>query len=63
MFPRRLARALLTFAFGLTLIVGPAGAVVVDRVAAVVNKEVITLSDVYELGGEFIAECVEAEGE
>ncbi|MCK6513649.1 SurA N-terminal domain-containing protein [Myxococcota bacterium] len=63
MFPRRLARALLTFAFGLTLIVGPAGAVVVDRVAAVVNKEVITLSDVYELGGEFIAERVDAEGE
>lgn len=35
-------------------LLGVAEAEVVDRVAAVVNKEVITLSEVYELGGEFI---------
>jgi len=32
----------------------PAEAVIVDRVAAVVNDEVIALSEVYDLGGEFI---------
>ena len=33
---------------------GPVAAVVVDRVAAVVNDDVITLSEVYDLGSEFI---------
>ena len=32
---------------------------IVDRVAAVVNDDVITLSEVYELGGEFIEKAVE----
>jgi peptidyl-prolyl cis-trans isomerase SurA len=35
---------------------GPAGARVVDRIAAVVNDEVIALSEVYELGGDFLAQ-------
>ena len=33
---------------------GLASAAVVERVAAVVNNEVIALSEVYELGGEYI---------
>lgn len=37
----------------------PARADVVDRVAAVVNDDVITLSEIYELGGEFIEKRVE----
>lgn len=42
-------------AFGLLFAwLSAADAAVVDRVAAVVNKEVITLSEVYELGGDFI---------
>ena len=32
----------------------PLRAEVVDRVAAVVDDEVITLSDIYQLGGDFI---------
>lgn len=36
----------------------PAWAVIVDRVAAVVNREVITLSQVYEAGGDYIREQV-----
>jgi peptidyl-prolyl cis-trans isomerase SurA len=36
----------------------PAHAEVVDRVAAVVNKEVITLSEVYDYGGDFIEQQV-----
>ena len=35
-----------------------AHAVTVDRIAAVVNNEVITLSEVYEVGGEYIAASV-----
>lgn len=35
-------------------VAGAAEAGVVDRVAAVVNDEVIALSEVYELGGEFV---------
>ena len=38
----------------LLLLVGLAHAVVVDRIAAVVNSDVITLSEVYALGGDFI---------
>lgn len=55
------------FAGGLALGLGawglgaPAQAVVVDRVAAVVNDDVITLSEVYELGGEFIEQRAAAE--
>ena len=38
-----------------------ARAAVVDRIAAVVNDEVVTLSEIYELGSEFVAEtCGEA---
>ncbi|MCK6504556.1 hypothetical protein L6R53_14320 [Myxococcota bacterium] len=40
----------LLLALGLS---GPARAGVVDRVAAVVNDDVVTLSEVYELGAEF----------
>ena len=32
----------------------PIHAEVVDRVAAVVDDDVITLSDIYQLGGDFI---------
>jgi peptidyl-prolyl cis-trans isomerase SurA len=41
---------------------GPARAGVVDRVAAVVNDEVLTLSEVYELGAEFIEQQATAPG-
>ncbi|GDX79419.1 chaperone SurA [Deltaproteobacteria bacterium] len=34
-----------------------------DRVAAVVNDEVITLSEVYELGGDYVEEAVTGGGE
>ena len=34
--------------------IAPAQGEVVDRIAAVVEKDVITLSEVYALGGEFI---------
>ena len=40
---------------------GSAHAAVVDRVAAVVNDEIVTLSEVYELGREFIAQRTESE--
>ncbi|NOY24841.1 MAG: hypothetical protein GXP62_03120 [Oligoflexia bacterium] len=33
---------------------GPARAAIVDRVAAAVNDDIVTLSDVYDLGGDFI---------
>jgi peptidyl-prolyl cis-trans isomerase SurA len=35
---------------------------VVDRIAAVVNDDVITLSEVYELGGDFIEKAVQDAG-
>ncbi len=41
---------------------GPALARVVDRVAAVVNKEVITLSEIYDLGADFIEARAAGEG-
>lgn len=41
---------------------GPAHAAAYDRVAAVVNDEVITLSEVYDVGGQFIEQAVEAQG-
>lgn len=34
--------------------VGPARAAVVDRIAAAVNDDIVTLSDVYDLGSDFI---------
>ena len=40
------------------LMPGLAWSSVVERVAAVVNNEVIALSEIYEIGGEFIAETV-----
>ena len=40
------------------LMPGLAWSSVVERVAAVVNNEVIALSEIYEIGGEFIAEAV-----
>ncbi len=39
-----------------------AGAAIVDRVAAVVNDEVVTLSQIYDLGGPFIEERVTSAG-
>jgi peptidyl-prolyl cis-trans isomerase SurA len=38
------------------LLILPLHAEVTDRIAAVVNDEVITLSDIYDLGGDFIEE-------
>jgi len=62
----RVARAALSlalaFAGALAAAPLPAGAVVVDRVAAVVNDDVITLSEVYELGGDFIEQRASAPG-
>ncbi|MCB9794848.1 MAG: peptidylprolyl isomerase [Alphaproteobacteria bacterium] len=57
----RLARALLgglllTGAVGVSALSAPARADVVDRVAAVVNEEVITLSEIYDLGADYIAQ-------
>lgn len=42
---------------------GPGAGVVVDRVAAVVNDEIVTLSEVYELGADYLAEAVAVGGE
>lgn len=42
---------------------GVARAEIVDRVAAVVNKDIITLSEIYDLGGEYIESEVAAAGE
>ncbi len=39
-----------------------AEAAIVDRIAAVVNKDVITLSEVYDLGSEYIEEASVGEG-
>ncbi len=39
-----------------------AGGVVVDRVAAVVNEDIITLSEVYAFGGTYIEQVVAAQG-
>ncbi|MCB9759586.1 MAG: peptidyl-prolyl cis-trans isomerase [Alphaproteobacteria bacterium] len=44
------------------LLSAPAAAEIVDRVAAVVNKEVITLSEIYEMGSDFIEEAAIGEG-
>lgn len=46
------------FALLLRLWLGSAQAAVVDRVAAVVNDDVITLSEIYDLGGDFISQRV-----
>lgn len=46
--------AALALAGGVAVSAPSADAAVVDRVAAVVNDDVITLSEVYELGGDFI---------
>ena len=54
--PRLLGR-LLTLGFSL-LLAAPAAAVEVDRIAAVVNDEVITLSELYDLGGDDIEQAV-----
>lgn len=44
--------------------VPPAGAgLVVDRVAAVVNEEIVTLSEVYELGADYFPEVIAQKGE
>lgn len=43
-------------------LLGSASAALVDRVAAVVNDEVITLSQVYDLGGDFIEQRSEQSG-
>ena len=56
------AGRLCTQALGLVCLAlgGPAHADVVDRVAAIVNDDVVTLSEVYELGGDFIDKRVAA---
>ncbi|MFZ5477791.1 MAG: peptidylprolyl isomerase [Myxococcota bacterium] len=41
----------------------PASGVVIDRVAAVVNDEVVTLGEVYDFGGAYVAEEVARAGE
>lgn len=55
--------ALLAALAAAPLLASPARATVVDRVAAVVDEEVIALSEVYELGGSYIYErCQGDEG-
>jgi peptidyl-prolyl cis-trans isomerase SurA len=46
----------------LLLCLAPAQGEVVDRIAAVVEKDVITLSEVYALGGEFIESAAQGRG-
>ena len=45
-----------------TLLLPAVHARIVDRIAAVVNSEVITLSEVYTLGEEYIVQVAEGEG-
>jgi len=64
---RRHARALvlgtLVALTGALLAPVPAAhAAVVDRVAAVVDNEVLTLSEIYELGGDYITQAMAASG-
>ena len=47
---------------GLASLVGAAQAAAYDRIAAVVNDEIITLSEVYDVGGEFINSSIEQQG-
>ncbi len=49
-------------ALGLPAAAGAADGLVADRVAAVVNDEVIVLSQVYTLGGEYIEDAVTSDG-
>ena len=44
---------------GVASSVGAAHAAAYDRIAAVVNDEIITLSEVYDVGGEFINSSIE----
>lgn len=61
--PRGLALlAVLGLAPAALVLAPPVQAEVVDRVAAVVNEEVITLSEIYELGGEFVESVSVGEG-
>lgn len=49
------------FLLSLLLLPSIAWGAVVERVAAVVNNEVIALSQIYEIGSEFISESMEAD--
>jgi parvulin-like peptidyl-prolyl isomerase len=49
------------FLFSLLVLPSIAWGAVVERVAAVVNNEVIAMSQIYEIGSEFIAEAMEAD--
>ena len=40
----------------------PAAAATIDRVAAVVDNDVLTLSEVYELGGDYIEQASASSG-
>lgn len=51
------------WALGCLLWAAPASAALVDRVAAVVNNDVVVLSEVYELGGDHIEEVVQGSSE
>jgi peptidyl-prolyl cis-trans isomerase SurA len=46
----------------LALVAGPARGAVADRVAAVVNDDVITLTEVYELGADYIEQTTRSRG-
>ena len=47
---------------GATTWASPAQAAIVDRVAAVVDNDVLTLSEIYELGGDYIEQAMAASG-
>ena len=51
-----------TFALVAAILSGSAEAAVVDRVAAVVNDDVIVLSEVYDLGSDYIEQKTTAGG-
>ncbi|MFH1463268.1 MAG: peptidylprolyl isomerase [Pseudomonadota bacterium] len=57
---KRLAHRVLVFLAAFALGSGPARGEIVDRIAAVVNNDVITWSEVYDLGGQHIEERLAA---
>ena len=70
---RKASRALMSSPFRSWLLVlglavvsaglsGPATAATIDRVAAVVDNDVLTLSEVYELGGDYIEQAAASSG-
>ena len=60
---RRAARFGPAALLGLLALARPSDAATIDRVAAVVNNEVITLTEVYDLGKDFVDQHIADEGD